>query len=141
MARRKTSINPFVIVLLIFAGIPVLLVLKLSESFGSAAIILGSIAVLGLLIGLSIQRKAARVANLRAKYGNEEIVQRILRHNFWEGQSSEQLRDALGAPLAIDNALLKTRKREVWKYNQRGKNRFGLRITLDDDRVAYWDQK
>ena len=41
----------------------------------------------------------------------------------------------------MDDKLLKTRKREVWKYNRTGVNRYGLRITLDNDIVTTWDHK
>jgi hypothetical protein len=68
-------------------------------------------------------------------------VQRILQRNFWEGQTSAQLLDALGSPASIDKKLLKTKTREVWKYNHRGANRYGLRITLDENLVSGWDQK
>jgi hypothetical protein len=41
----------------------------------------------------------------------------------------------------VDRKLLKTMKREIWKYNPRGVNRYGLRITLDNDIVSGWDHK
>lgn len=34
-----------------------------------------------------------------------------------------------------------TRTREIWKYGQTGHNRYGLRITLDDEVVTGWDRK
>jgi hypothetical protein len=49
--------------------------------------------------------------------------------------------DSLGSPRGVDRKSMATRKREIWKYNPRGVNRFGLRITLDNDIVANWDQK
>jgi len=64
-----------------------------------------------------------------------------MRHTFWQGQTSDQLLESLGSPKDVDKKLLATRKREVWKYNRRGVNRYGLRITLDNDIVAGWDQK
>ena len=49
--------------------------------------------------------------------------------------------DSLGQPQDIDTKVLKTKKKEIWKYNHNGGNRFGLRITLDNDIVVGWDQK
>jgi hypothetical protein len=37
--------------------------------------------------------------------------------------------ESLGGPHGVDKKVLKTVKREVWKYNPRGVNRCGLRIT------------
>ena len=61
--------------------------------------------------------------------------------NFWQGQTAEQLIDSLGRPEDIDQKILKTKKKEIWKYNHQGGNRYGLRITLDNDHVVGWDQK
>jgi outer membrane protein assembly factor BamE (lipoprotein component of BamABCDE complex) len=58
-----------------------------------------------------------------------------------EGQTSEQLRVLLGNPLSVDTKFTKTRKCEIWKYNRRGTNRYGLRIILDNDVVVGWDEK
>jgi hypothetical protein len=81
------------------------------------------------------------MAYLRKKYGDETIVQKIMKRCYWQGQTSEQLIDSLGNPSATDDMLLKTRKREVWKYNQQGKNRYGLRLTLDNDILVKWERK
>ena len=105
------------------------------------AAIFAIIAVVALLILRKRRQRAAWIAHLRNKYGDEEIVERILRHLYWQGQTAEQLRDSLGAPASVDGGLLKTRKREVWKYHPTGKNRYRLRITLDDDVVADHFQK
>lgn len=82
-----------------------------------------------------------RLAALAAKHGDPDVALRILKRMFWAGQTAEQLRDALGRPVEVDQRLLKTKKREIWKYKKTGKNRFALRITLDNDLVTEWDQK
>jgi len=64
-----------------------------------------------------------------------------MNHRFWIGQTSDQLVESIGIPHSMDNKMLKTKKREIWKYYHRGANRFGLRITLDEDSVTGWDQK
>lgn len=86
---------------------------------------------------LSRKRREA----LLAKYGDAELVDRIMRRMFWQGQSQEQLVDSLGRPLDIDERVLKTKTKETWKYNRTGKNRFGLRIILENGIVVGWDQK
>lgn len=78
---------------------------------------------------------------LTMKYKNETLVDDLLDERFWRGQTAEQLRDALGEPLDIDQTVLKTKVKEVWKYEQKGKNRYGLRIRLEDGIVVGWTQK
>lgn len=41
----------------------------------------------------------------------------------------------------FDQKVLKTKTKEVWKYKPTGKNRYALKITLEDDEVIGWDQK
>lgn len=95
--------------------------------------------VLIIFIALSIM--LAKRMRLTMKYKDEALVQDLLDEMFWQGQTAEQLRDALGEPLDIDQRVLKTKVKEVWKYEQTGKNRYGLKITLDDGVVVSWDQK
>lgn len=85
---------------------------------------------------LKIKRK-----RLMEKYMDKELVDRIMQGHIWLEQTEEQLKDSIGKPIAIDNKVMKTRHREVWKYDQTGKNRFALRITLDDGIVVAWDKK
>lgn len=75
------------------------------------------------------------------KYGDAEVVARIIKKMFWQGQTQEQLRDSLGRPLDTDEKVLKTKTKEIWKYNRVGKNRYGLRITLENGVVVGWEQK
>ena len=75
------------------------------------------------------------------KYGDPEIVDRIIRKMFWQGQTQAQLVDALGRPVEIDKNVLKTKTKEIWKYSQIGKGRYALRITLENGLVGGWDKK
>ena len=82
-----------------------------------------------------------RRETLLAKYSDVKIVDRIIRRAFWLGQTQEQLLDSLGHPLDIDEKVLKTKIKETWKYKRVGKNRFALRITLENSVVIGWEQK
>lgn len=75
------------------------------------------------------------------KYGNAALVDKIMSKMFWQGQSEDQLIESLGKPLDIDQRVLKTKTKEVWKYNKTGKGRYALRITLENGYVVGWDQK
>ena len=60
---------------------------------------------------------------------------------LWPGETHEQLLESLGTPADTDQKILKTKSKEIWKYRPVGKNRFGLKVTLDDGIVVAWDSK
>lgn len=97
------------------------------------AIVLGVFALITALL--------AKRMRLTLKYKDEDLVDELLNETFWQGQTAEQLRDSLGEPLDIDQKVLKTKVKEVWKYEKTGKNRYRLKVTLDDGVVVGWDQK
>jgi hypothetical protein len=78
---------------------------------------------------------------LMKKYGDTHLVDRLMKRMFWQGQSEEQLMDSLGKPIDIDQKVLKTKVKEIWKYNKTGRGRYALRITLENGEVIGWDQK
>ena len=93
------------------------------------------------LLGKQRRAHEERSAYLTNKYRDPNVVHALLNGQYWVGQHHEQLRDALGPPIAIDHKNMATRQRQIWKYQQTGVNRFGLRITLDDGVVTTWDSK
>jgi len=141
MARRSSKAEGALIVLVIMIGLPIFLVSKVYEMTGWMTPVAILIAVVLLVWFYKYSQKQKRLAYLRAKYNDEDVVQKIYAGHVWQGQSEEQLRDSLGKPNAIDNKLLKTMTREIWKYHPSGINRYRLRITVDNGRVAGWDQK
>lgn len=100
--------------------------------FAGAAVLVCAVAVWGYL-----QRRK----QLTAKYGDPAIARRIMQRVVWQGETQEQLRESFGEPADIDQKVLKTKSKEVWKYRPTGKNRFGLKVTLDDGVVVAWDMK
>ncbi len=94
-----------------------------------------------LWIWISAQNKKKRRESLLEKYGDLKIVNMIMDRMIWQGQTEEQLLDSLGKPLAIDQKVLKTKTKETWKYNSTGRNRYGLRIVVENGLVVGWDQK
>ena len=85
--------------------------------------------------------RKAREDRIYQKYGHNEIAERIIKGTIWVGETSEQLMDSLGNPIDIDESVLKTKKKEVWKYCQKSANRFGYRIKLENSIVVGWDEK
>jgi len=104
--------------------------------------------VMGLfLAGVWIYDQAKEQSNrerreaLMEKYGDPELVEAIEKSMFWQGQTAEQLLESLGKPAAVDEKVMKTKTKRVWKYDQIASNRYALKITLDDGTVVGWDQK
>ncbi|KIQ78967.1 hypothetical protein ACM3NY_07695 [Aeromonas veronii] len=98
------------------------------------------LAVAFLLFASHYQTKIRR-EYLMKKYGDKHLVEKLMKRMFWQGQSEGQLIDSLGKPIDIDQKVLKTKVKEVWKYNKTGKGRYALRVTLENGKVIGWDQK
>lgn len=78
---------------------------------------------------------------LYAKYGRTTVAEDIIGRKIWVGESCDQLIDSLGPPDDTDEKVLKTKRKEILKYFHRGGNRYGLRVTLEDNAVVGWDEK
>lgn len=133
---QSTALGLLLVVCLIGAGIA-----KIFETLGFLFPLVACTTVVVAVISLNVIQRKKRLEYLRNRYGSEEIAKLIVQRKFWQGQTSEQLTDSLGNPLSVDQKILKSKTREVWKYNRQGSNRYGLRITLDDGIVVGWDQK
>ena len=83
----------------------------------------------------------ARRKELLAKYGDPEVVERIMSKQIWQGQAEQMLIDSIGQPVAVDQKVLKTKTKEIWKYQQTAKDRFGLKVTIENGLVVGWDKK
>ena len=83
------------------------------------------------------QQRDAEWQRLVGKYG-AEIAARIVAHKVWQGMTVEQLVKSWGSPADIACEIVKTRKKETWKYVQTGKNRFANRIYLENGIVIGW---
>lgn len=141
MAKRASRAEGTLFLLVISTGLPIYIVSKIFQSTGWVVPALIVAAIIGLIVWHKHTQKQKRLMYLRAKYQDEKTVQDIFAGYIWHGQTEEQLRDSIGQPIAIDNKLLKTMTREVWKYHPSGVNRYKLRITVENGRVAGWDKK
>lgn len=141
MAKRTSKSDAALIVLVIIISLPIFFVSKLVVSVGWVIPIIVVVAIIGFAIWYQQDKKKKRLEYLRSKYHDEEIVQKIIGGFIWQGQSEAQLKDSMGDPVAIDRAVLKTKTKETWKYNQQGVNRFGLRVTVENGYVIGWDKK
>lgn len=88
----------------------------------------------------SYQRKA-RIKRLMEKYGNMEIVRRIVDQTIWQGETREQLLESLGTPSDIEQSVMKTKTKETWKYTPVGKNRYKNKVIVENGVVVGWNVK
>ncbi len=96
--------------------------------------------IISILLLISIKNKVRR-SKLRSKYNDDILVEKLMQRTLWQGQTAEQVIDAIGEPKDIDERVLKTKTKQTWKYFPSGRRRYGLRITLDDGIVVGWDKK
>jgi hypothetical protein len=55
--------------------------------------------------------------------------------------TAEQLRDSWGEPASIEEKVMKTKIKQVFKYRPVAANRFRDKVTLEDGVIVGWDQK
>ncbi|RYH62357.1 MAG: DUF2845 domain-containing protein [Alcaligenaceae bacterium] len=138
------------------AGLFLLIALFGSSISAAFSWLVGNLVLIGItglalvIVLVLISRQKARkrrleheawVDGLREKYKQETIVQRIVNSEIWDGQTEAQLIDSRGEPVARDEKVLKTKRREIWKYEELRKGQFALRITVDNGKVVGWEQK
>ncbi len=97
--------------------------------------------IIGVFVWVSFYVNETRKDHIYQKYGHTELAENIINKMFWVGQTSEQLLDSLGKPIEIDENVLKTKKKETWKYYQKSATRFGLKIKVENGIVVGWDVK
>lgn len=140
MARRSSSAEASLLALAVVIGLPIYLATKVIDVTGWVLPVVVVVVIIGLVIASRANKRRKRLEALRRKYP-EEIVLRILGGQIWQGQTEEQLIDAIGSPAEVDTKVLKTMQREIWKYGRISAKRFRLRITVENGMVAGWDQK
>ncbi len=140
MARRS-KLEDMAIGFLLIVGVAVAAVVKFFETLGFVIPIVVIASGLIFFFWNKNAKEKKRRLSLTEKYNDEKVVNRIMNQMMWVGQTDGQLLDSLGAPEDVDQKVLKTKKKEVWKYGHKGGNRYKYRITLDNDEVVGWDEK
>jgi hypothetical protein len=104
-------------------------------------VVLGLACLIVIIVAISKHLTRKRRERLWEKYKDQSVVEGIMKGLLWQGMSEEQLIDSWGRPVAKDHKVLKTKKTEIFKYNQTGKNRFASRVKLDNGIVVGWDKR
>lgn len=100
-----------------------------------------TLVVVALTASAFVLRIRWRAKRLLIQYGDPKVVRRIMEKTYWQGQTRDQLLEALGQPAAVDEEVLKSKTKETWKYGPRGRRRYGLKIHLENDVVVGWEQR
>lgn len=82
-----------------------------------------------------------RLARIRQKYVDPDVVRQIMRRKAWQGMTEEMLVDSWGKAEEKDEKSYKTKTKKILKYGRSGKNRFANRVTVENGIVVGFDQK
>lgn len=96
----------------------------------------------GLILFLILEKhqKIKRIQRLNLKYEDQLLIEKIINGEIWYKQSLDELIDAIGLPHRIVYEVMKVKKREVWKYDHQGGERYNLMVTLENDSVISWER-
>ncbi|QBQ55050.1 hypothetical protein [Nitrosococcus wardiae] len=138
----------WVIIITVVLGITayvINIIAEIGESVGWVNIVVGIGVITGIVVWRRVVKRKRRREKLMNKYRDEELVEELMNGSFWKGQTYDQLIDSLGNPEEveekIEEGIIKTKKKEIWKYDKHGGNRYGLSITLENGVVVGWDKK
>ncbi|WP_133117409.1 hypothetical protein [Paramylibacter kogurei] len=102
-----------------------------------AAIVVGIIA----LIMLRMAWRAGRRALWMKRYNDVEMVNAMMAGRIARGMTMDMVVDVWGIPADLDEVVMKTKTKHEMKYDEKGKNRYGTRVYLEDEIVVGWETK
>jgi hypothetical protein len=85
--------------------------------------------------------RGLRRRSLMTRYDHPEFVASIMDGQIMRGMTMDMVVDVWGDPADLDEIALKTKTKTEMKYDQKGKNRFGTRVHLEDGIVVGWETK
>lgn len=86
------------------------------------------------------EERLARLQQLVSRFGACN-AQRIVNGEIWLGATAEMLVESLGAPDDIAEQQTARKIKYTYKYHRIGKNRYRLRVKLEDNVVVGWEDK
>lgn len=84
-------------------------------------------------------RGYSRWNELVTRFG-EDAARRIQRKEVWQGETAEMLLASFGKPLDVKEHVLKKSTKHTYCYQRIARNRYGLRVHLEDGTVVGWDK-
>ena len=92
------------------------------------------------LIAQKQAQDQVRRETLLLRYGDQDLVDAIMGRRVRIGMTKEHLIESWGHPHDIKETILKTKRKEEFKYNNVGVNRYLSRVFLEDGFVVGWKQ-
>jgi len=90
---------------------------------------------------ISYYSYVAKEKRLLEKYKDPALVKRLMNGEIWQGQTKRELLDSQGKPSDISEQVLKTKTKQVYKFHKTAKNRYDLKVTIENGFVVGWDKK
>lgn len=85
--------------------------------------------------------KRFRRASLLKRFEDQAMVDTIMEGRIAQGMTAEMVIATWGEPADMDETVMKTKTKREMKYDQKGKNRFGTRVYLENGVVVGWETK
>jgi len=139
--EKMTKMQKQVLATLLFVALIITAVIKFFQNVGLLPLIIVIGACVVAFFLYRALKKRRRVKYLEQKYVNKKKVEKIINGDIWHGETAEQLIDSIGNPDVIDDKLLKTQKKVVWKYGRRGASGYNLIVNLEKGLVVSWEGK
>ncbi len=85
--------------------------------------------------------KRLRRAMLMKRFEDAQMVDTIMQGQIAQGMTAEMVIATWGTSADMDETVMKTKTKREMKYDQKGKNRFGTRVYLENGIVVGWETK
>ena len=105
----------------------------------TAILFLVGAAVIWVLAKIGL-RRLRRTLWMR-QFEDPVMVDTMMEGRIARGMSLDMVRAVWGDPADLDETVLKTKTKHEMKYDQKGKNRFGTRVYLENGVVVGWETK
>jgi len=85
--------------------------------------------------------EAQREKMLRDRYGNSKYLNYIINRKICIGFTEDMLLDSIGNPVDRDLDMSIKKRKEVWKYDHEGGNRYKTRVIIENRIVTGFKQR
>lgn len=84
------------------------------------------------------RRRRQRLQELTERF-DEDIANRIMNKEVWQGQTEEMLIESKGSPVDVIETVSLRHKKQTFKYDEVGCGRFRTKVHLRDGIVVGWE--
>ncbi len=111
------------------------------EQMIAPLVIVATVLILGIWWSKWSRAKRARerYTQLCDSFG-EEMANNIVAGQLWEGCPYAAMLEILGQPADVDEQVSKRKVKYTYKYYQTGKNRYRLRVLVENGEVTGWKE-